>query len=154
MDILILAVLVLLGVGLIFLEVFFFPGTTFVGIIGVILLAGGIYFTYDKYGQTPAIYTGVISIVVSVGIIIIGFRSGAWKAAAVYEIITGRVNDLESLICKVGDKGVSFTDIRPSGKAVINDEKIEVYSLGEFIERNTIVQVVKIEQNKIYITKI
>ena len=45
-------ILLLLGLGLVILELLVVPGTTAVGVIGGLMLIAGIWFTYNKYGST------------------------------------------------------------------------------------------------------
>ena len=56
---------------------------------------------------------------------------------------------------KLGDKGVTLTNLRPEGKAIFgDDERITVYSIGEFIDKDAHVTIVKIEHNKIFVTTV
>ena len=52
---------------------------------------------------------------------------------------------------KVGDSGKTFSDLKPNGKAVINEERTEVYSTGEYVDREVDVEVIRIEEGKIYV---
>ena len=65
--------------------------------------------------------------------------------------ITGKVNELEQHLYKIGDKGTTVSELRPNGKAIFNGERIDVYSTGEYIARNTEVEIIKITHDKIFI---
>ena len=50
-----------------------------------------------------------------------------------------------------GALGVTLTDLKPAGMALINDERIEVFSSGAFIKKDTHIQVKRIEGSKIIV---
>jgi membrane-bound ClpP family serine protease len=146
----ILVGLLVLGVVLIFLEIFVIPGTTFFGIAGGVLLVAGIFGTYKYYGDN----WGHISIVASVGVFFVLFVLGrkllSKDKVTLSEAIDGKVNELEFEF-SVGDKGKSITEIRPSGKAHFNEHKVEVFSNGAYIEKGVELEIVKISGNKIIV---
>jgi membrane-bound serine protease (ClpP class) len=47
----------------------------------------------------------------------------------------------------LGDVGVSQSDLRPSGKAMIKEQLVDVLTEGDYVERGTTVHVVRIEGN-------
>ena len=51
----------------------------------------------------------------------------------------------------LGVEGITLTILRPSGTAIINDERIDVVSEGGFIPKNTKVKVVKVEGARIVV---
>jgi membrane-bound ClpP family serine protease len=50
---------------------------------------------------------------------------------------------------KVGDKGVSITRLAPVGIAMINDERVEVFTSTSYVDPNTNLVVEQVEGNKI-----
>ena len=52
---------------------------------------------------------------------------------------------------KQGDLGKSISRLVPAGKALFGDEYYEVHTYGTFIDQNTKIEVVKIENNKIFV---
>jgi len=54
----------------------------------------------------------------------------------------------------VGASGKTITDLRPAGKATINNERLEVISEGDFISSGTEVKVLRIQGNYLVVTKI
>lgn len=52
-------------------------------------------------------------------------------------------------VCVVGDAGETFTDLRPAGKMVLGEKLIDVLSTGDFVEKGTLVEVVKIDNSGI-----
>ena len=58
----------------------------------------------------------------------------------------------EQVNVKAGDTGVVHTFLRPSGKIIINNQKLDAITQGEFIEKGTRVSVERIEANKVIVT--
>ncbi len=48
----------------------------------------------------------------------------------------------------IGTRGTAITDLRPSGTAVFDDERIDVVSESEWITKGTRVKVISIEGNR------
>jgi membrane-bound ClpP family serine protease len=59
---------------------------------------------------------------------------------------------LEGIEIKVGDEGTSVSRLAPSGKALINNEIIEVHTFGEFIDQEKELTVISVKENKITVT--
>ncbi len=53
-----------------------------------------------------------------------------------------------------GAMGVALSDLRPSGMAMINDERIEVYSAGNYIKQNSPIKVKRIDGVKIMVEEV
>ena len=146
-------VLLIVGVILFFVELFFVPGTTVVGILGFILIALGIYFTYADLGNKVGHITLAATILSLVIIIILGAKSNVWSKLSNKDHISGKANVIEKDIVKAGDKGIAISDIKPIGKARINEKNFEVRSLGEYISTNTELEVLKVQGNRITVTE-
>lgn len=151
MDLLLLVMLLVIGFLLVLAEVFFVPGTTFVGIIGLLLLGGAVWHGYVNYGELIGTAVLAGSTIVVVSATIYGFNSGAWERYSHKEKITGRVNLLEENIVNPGDLGVAVSDIRPGGKARIRELLLEVRSKGSFIDSGTPIEVKKVTGNTIFV---
>ena len=143
--------IILVGLLLIFLEIFFIPGTTMFGILGGVAMLIGIVLMYSYYGATYGNVTLGISSVAVVVAIVLGFRVIESNKLAMKAEITGKVNELEATALNVGDKGVTVTELRPNGKANFNGTKTEVYSNGEYIARDTEIEIAKITRDKVFI---
>jgi len=53
-----------------------------------------------------------------------------------------------------GKEGVAKSDLRPSGIAVIESERITVQTEGEIIEQDSRIKVIKIVGNKVFVEKV
>jgi uncharacterized membrane protein len=55
------------------------------------------------------------------------------------------------LVELVGKSGRAITPLRPSGAALINGRRVDVVTLGEFIETETEVEVLAVEGNRVVV---
>lgn len=54
----------------------------------------------------------------------------------------------------IGARGKSITTLRPSGTAIINDERLDVVTVGDFIEQGKEIEVVHVEGVRIVVKEI
>ncbi len=151
MSLTVIAALIIVGLLFLILEVLVVPGTTVVGVVGFILMAIGIWQTYIAYGSTTGHIVLAGTLVLSLGALGLSLRSKTWKRAMLNAEIDSKVNTYDESEIKVGDGGITVGRLVPMGKALINDQYFEVRSMGEFIDEQTEIIVVKIEFNKIYV---
>lgn len=147
----IILAIILAGLLLIFLEIFFIPGTTLFGILGGAALIAGVLMVYsyygNKWGNIAALASG-IAVVVAIGA---GFRVIQTNKLAMKAEITGKVNELEPQLYSIGDRGVAVTELRPNGKGLFGENRIDIYSTGEYIQRGSELEIVKITNDKIFV---
>ncbi len=151
MSWMVIVVLIVVGLGLIAIEVLIVPGTTFVGIIGALVMIAGIYFTYSSYGATIGHYTLGGVTLATILLTIAGYKAFASGKYSVNKVLQGKVNVVELEKVKVGDTGMAISALRPAGKAKINDHKFEVTTMGEFIDTQQEVEVIRVTGNKIFV---
>ncbi len=151
MTLTIIALIILLGLVFMLLEVLVVPGTTFVGIIGILLMVVGIYFAYTQHSTLMGHYFLGGSVVLSLVVIYLALKSDTWKKATLSAELTGKVNTIEQDKVKVGDEGKAISRLTPMGKALINENYYEVESRGGYVDENSDIVVVKISGNKIYV---
>ena len=65
--------------------------------------------------------------------------------------VSSRVNVIEEGKVKPGDEGKTISRLAPVGKAIINGDYYEVHSLGEYIEPQTTIVVIRVEFSKIIV---
>ncbi|MFT7153898.1 MAG: membrane-bound ClpP family serine protease [Alteromonas macleodii] len=141
--------LLLLGILLLLLEILFVPGTTIVGVGGIILLAIGIYLAYDFIGPTAGHLSLASSVVVTFLALIVLLKGETWKQMALDTKIEGKsVEQLEKLLV-IGERGKTISRLNPAGKALFKDKILEVSTTGEFVDEDVNIEVVKLDQNRI-----
>ena len=146
--------LIIIGLTLLVIELIFIPGTTIVGIVGLLCLLSGLYLTFDQFGTTIGwVSTGATSIF-SAGVFIYAFKSGAWSKFALKGSINSKVNQGIIIQAKVGDEGYARSALRPIGKGEFKNEMIEVRSLGELIPSDSKIRIISIKKKVIIVEPI
>jgi membrane-bound ClpP family serine protease len=146
--------LIIIGLALIVVELIFIPGTTIVGILGLICIIAGLVMTFNNYGSSVAWAVTGGTAVLSAGVFIYSFRSGAWNRFALKQSMNSKVNESNPLNVEVGDEGVALSTLRPMGKAEFKNQVMEVTSLGELVVTNTAIRIIKIDKRKIIVEPI
>lgn len=73
------------------------------------------------------------------------------KTLSRQEGVTSQDNDLQSLI---GKTGTVIRDLRPAGRAIIENKRFDVVSVGDYIEKNNAIIVASVNGNRIVVTKL
>lgn len=141
--------LIVLGFIALFVEVFVIPGFGVVGILGIVSFVIGIYQAYAIYGVLAGTLTLIATAFVAIALVVISLRTKTWKKIMLDSNIDSKVNEIDEDKLQVGDVGVAVSRLAPVGKARINDEMFEVQSMGEFIDVNAEIEVLRIEKSKI-----
>ncbi|HWB62486.1 MAG TPA: NfeD family protein [Chitinophagales bacterium] len=151
MTLAIVLAIIIVGLLLIFLEMFVVPGTALFGIAGGIAVVAGVIMMYNYFGSTWGNITALLT-TLAVGVVIIaGFRVIQSNRIAMKAEINSKVNELEQHLYNLGEKGITATELRPNGKAQFGNNKTEVFSTGEYIQRGTEVEIIKITNNRIFV---
>jgi membrane-bound ClpP family serine protease len=150
MWIIILALL-LIGLALIVVEVVFIPGTTIVGIIGVVFAGAGIIFSYRHYGSDTGLYILLGMAAVTAVALYYSFRSQAWSRFANKSTMDSKVNEGISASLQLGDEGVSVSTLKPMGTVKFASGQFEVKTLGDYVDVGTKVKIAHIEPGQIIV---
>lgn len=143
--------LIVLGLILILLELFVTPGFV-TGLLGGVAWMYALYKIYNEYGTVSGHYALAGLILLLVACVIIAVKSGVWERVSLKSHVDGKVNELPEV--KVGDSGYTSSALRPMGRMIINNNSLEVTTMGELVESGAYVEVIKIENNKIYVKQI
>ena len=151
LDWIVVLILIVFGISLIIIEVIFIPGTTFVGIGGIICLIFGVYFGFDYYGATIGFLILGMALITITSSFIYSLKSKPWEQFSLKETMTSTVNEDMGIKLIVGNIGLTTSDLKPVGKALFEDIEIEVCTQGDFLSTGKEIKVIKIDQNKIYV---
>lgn len=55
---------------------------------------------------------------------------------------------------RIGQRGAALTPLRPAGTAMINKERVDVVTLGEFIPSGSEVEVIQVEGVRVVVTRV
>jgi membrane-bound ClpP family serine protease len=147
----IISAIMLIGFLLVILEIFFIPGTTLVGLLGLVFSIAGIVITYSYYGSEVGLIVLISSSVLKLGVLVYSLSVKPWMRFAHKQAITSKVNEELLASISVGDKGKTLSVLRPMGKALINNTELEVRSIGIYLESNIEVQVTSVNLNQIIV---
>jgi membrane-bound serine protease (ClpP class) len=153
-----------IGVVLVFLEIFILPGFGIAGIAGMALIVTGIFLALLKFPlHLPQIQLGRAfstlgyAIVFTVLAAILGLKflpkTRLWKSI----ILTTEEKKEEGFRSTVsfdkylGKIGKTITALRPSGKANIDGEMLDVITEGDFIEKDKHIVVADVSGGKIVV---
>jgi membrane-bound ClpP family serine protease len=143
--------LLLIGLALLIVEVVFIPGTTVVGILGVIFSIVGVVISYESFGNTVGFYVLLTTLIGTIAALFFSFRSGAWSKFSNKSAIHSKVNEGMFAGLKVGDEGKALSALRPFGKAEFGDIVVEVRSIGAYAEPKSRIKIIQIEANQIIV---
>jgi membrane-bound ClpP family serine protease len=151
---LIVVALILAGLALIIVEVVFIPGTTVVGLLGLVFTIAGIVFSYNHFGSTVGFYVLSGTAVATAGSLYFSFRKGAWNKFSNQSAIDSKVNEGLAAELATGDEGLAISALRPMGSAEFKGKIFEVRTNGEYIANGIKVRIIKIQTNNVLVEPI
>ncbi len=151
MTLLILSSLLIIGLILLLIEVLFVPGTTVIGIFGLVVSLAGVVYAFSSFDSETAFWIVGIAAILNLVAVWYGFSSGVWNRFSLKSSMKGGAFDGRTLGLTIGMIGKATSDIKPIGKAEFGDMTYEVKSEDGFIEVGKTVSIVKIENNKILV---
>lgn len=146
--------LLLIGLALIIVELVFVPGTTVVGLLGLIFAIVGIVISYSHFGTDVGFYIMLAMLATTLGTLFYSFRSGAWSRFSLKSSIDSKVNEGIMAAVHVGDEGITISTLRPIGKAEFNSKTFEVKTSGNYVDRGAKVKITQIESHQIVVEPI
>lgn len=144
-------VLILVGLVLIFAEILLIPGIGIAGILGLLSMGGSCFYAFNQIGTTAGAIVTVINAVLIVALSVWVLRAKTWKKFTLNTNIDSKAIDRYEDKLSVGDRGRTLTRLSPMGSAKFLDEVYEVKALEGMIDPGVDVEVVLIEDNKIYV---
>ena len=145
------------GIALMTTEIFI-PGFGFPGITGFILLVAACVLTWINFGSNVALLVILGIIILTTLCLFFAFKSikngKISRSKLILNETTGKSDEpTEGTKPLIGKKGEVLTTLRPAGFALIDGERVNVVTLGSFIEKGEMVQVSHIEGAKIIVER-
>ena len=152
------------GIILIIMEVLLIPGFGVAGISGGILILWSIFEMLLGEYPNPSDYQnaylglsiGAVGLIIG-GIVIFKAITKSEFYSRIIEFKPQRKEDGYTISKGyekfIGDIGDTVTDLRPSGKILLNEKTYQAMSTGEYIESGEKVIVVKIDENQLIVKK-
>ncbi len=154
MGLFVVILLIALGLLFIILEVLVFPGVTFVGVVGLVLMSIAVWGIFDNYGNKIGYFSILAVVGISIFLVAFSLKTGIWKKNSLDKAIESRVNTIEENKIKKGDQGLTISRLNPMGRALIGDEYYEVRTHGDFIDENKNIEIIEIDNNRIFVKKV
>lgn len=164
-------IMFVVGLILIFIEIFIIPSFGIVGISGIIIIFASLMFSMldNVFFNFELIKEGDIAMamfIVAVGLLLgviivlyishkIGGKGIMAKSALQLEqkIEDGYVGVPSDMQKYVGKTGIALSVLRPSGKIKIGDNLFDAVSINDFIEAGESVKVLKYENTQLYVSR-
>nr|WP_047986385.1 NfeD family protein [Ornithinibacillus californiensis] len=150
-------IILLIGLALIIAE-FFVPGGI-LGLLGVGAIIGSLFMSGANVGDMM-MSVSIAFIVAIVAAVILFRRIGLDKGVFRHVILRDRTTtelgyvSNENRLDLIGMVGITVTALRPSGVAVVGNERVDVVSEGSFIQKDTKVKVVKVEGVRVIVREL
>jgi membrane-bound ClpP family serine protease len=150
----IIIALLAIGLALIIAEIVFIPGTTLVGVLGLIFSVAGIFISYQHYGSDVGFYILLGMSILTAASLFYSFKTGVWSKFSLKDSNQGKVNEGMLSNLTVGEEGTALSTLRPVGKAQFNKQEYEVKTLGDYVDHGTPVRIKLIVSNQIIVEPI
>lgn len=143
-------VLILVGLVLIFAEILLIPGIGIAGILGLLSMGGSCFYAFNQMGSTTGAIVTAVNALLIVALTVWVLRAKTWKRFTLNTNIDSKAIENDERI-RIGDKGKTMTRLAPMGSVRVEDYVFEAKALEGMIDPGTDVEIVLIEDNKIYV---
>lgn len=146
------------GMVLLGIELILIPGFGVTGITGIGLILTSLFLTFEN--AVVGMYAISFALILTIVAVVVLFRfigkSEAWSRIALKTTQTKESGYLAPIVRweLMGKEGVAMTTLRPTGTALIDDERVDVVSEGAYISQGNEIKVVKIEGTRIVVREI
>ena len=142
--------LILLGLVLIFAEILLIPGVGVAGILGLLSISGSCFYAFHQIGTTAGVIVTAVNAALLVALTIWVLRAKTWKRLTLETTVDGKAIVSDATV-SVGERGVTVTRLAPRGMVRFGGESVEVKALEGMIDPGVDVEVVMIEDKRIYV---
>jgi membrane-bound ClpP family serine protease len=148
-------VLILLGLGLLAVEVYLVPGVNIVGVIGVLAAGVGVVYAFVTGGVLGG-FLALVGALAGGGLLFAYlWRTGAWdRFVLADELRPDALTEGEEQAQRarlLGRTGVALTPLRPTGVVDIDGTRVEVLTEGAFIAAGSRVRVVAKDRRRYFV---
>lgn len=143
-----------------FLEIAVIPGFGVTGILGLLLLTGGLATAFLKLSMLMAMvatFAAIFGVILLLLWFFLVFPKTSMGKQFILETESSAANGFVAVDDKsayIGKTGITLTMLRPSGIARIDDERVDVMTDGEFVEKGVRIKVIKARQGGMIVTPI
>jgi membrane-bound serine protease (ClpP class) len=152
--------LILLGVVLLAVEALILPGFGVAGVLGIGVLGYAIFRVFQESWLTVLGTSTVLAGAALAGLLwflpysrVAGRLRLATRIGRTPDALPTTPGQQVERLDLLGLTGEALTDLRPAGMARLLDERIDVVTLGDFIEAGATVRVVRVEGNRVTVRR-
>ena len=143
--------LIIIGLVLILAEILLIPGVGVAGVLGLLSMGGSCFYAFHEFGNvTGGVVTGLNAVLLVVLLVYV-LRAKTWKRMTLETNIDSKAVADESSAVAVGDRGKTLTRLAPMGSVRFGEDVAEVKALEGMIDPGADVEVVMIEDKRIYV---
>ncbi len=133
------------------------PSGGLLSIIAAGLLGYSLYAVFTQVSSFAGMVFVIADVILLPVVLVVGIKLLA-RSPATLKTRLSRTNGYSSqsveLSAYVGGTGTAVTDLRPAGTAVIDGQRVDVVSRGEYIERGTSVAVTAVDGNRVVVRQV
>ena len=151
-------ILIALGILLVFIEILILPGFGAAGVPGIIIFCVGIGMIWSKSDpKTALIFTSIALIfVIPIAIILLSLiRETSIGKTFILDAAESSDEGYHAapreLTALVGKSGKTITPLRPAGVALINGQRVDIVTQGEFVKPETEIEVIQVEGSRVVV---
>nr|MBF0222085.1 serine protease [Desulfobulbaceae bacterium] len=148
-------ILQLVGVAVVFAEIFI-PSGGLLGLVAAGLFGYSLFIVFSDVSSMAGGYFLAADIIGLPFIIAWGLKMLAHSPATLNNTLSSQEGviaqnpDLELFVNKTGE---ALADLRPSGPARIDNQRVDVVSRGEYIDKGSKIMVVKVRGNQVVVAR-
>lgn len=142
--------LILVGLVLIFAEILIIPGVGVAGILGLLSMGGSCFYAFTQLGNTAGIVVTAINAVLLVALTVWVLRAKTWKRLTLETKVDSKAVSFDGVL-SLGERGRTLTRLAPMGMVLFDEDSVEVRALEGMIDPGVEVEIVMIEDNKVYV---
>lgn len=142
--------LILVGLVLIVAEILLIPGVGIAGILGLVSMGGSCFYAFNQLGTTTGAIVTAVNAVLIVALTVWVLRAKTWKRFTLNTNIDSKAVSADGVLT-VGERGKTVTRLAPMGMVRFDDDSVEVKALEGMIDPGVEVEIVMIEDNKVYV---
>jgi membrane-bound ClpP family serine protease len=155
MNFLIPVILQFAGIGIIIAEIII-PSGGILSIVAVGIFVYSLYMVFTGISIAAGTVVLIIDLITIPILIILGLKFIAHSPVTLKETlsreqgVSSQSKDMDQFL---GLEGTALTDLRPAGMALLSEQRIDVVTRGEYLEKGTPIIVVKVTGNQIIVKK-
>jgi len=157
MSKLILPILLQLAGVLVVIAEIVIPSAGILAVLACSLIGYSIYLVFTSISSSAGMAFIVVDIIAFPVVLMVGLKLLVKSPVTLKTELSraeGYSSQSEELLAYQGKTGTAMSDLRPAGAAIIENQRVDVVSRGEYIEKGATIVVLAIDGNRVVVKKI